>query len=65
MRAMLRGGVVGAMTLVALGALAQEAVQTQAAPELERARAAAAALSTELRARLMEEMKAGGPLQGV
>jgi len=36
-----------------------------AAPELERARAAAAALSTDLRARLMEELKAGGPVQGV
>ena len=66
MRATKIGGAVMAVTLAA-GALAQSAGQTNeaVAPELERARAAAAALSTELRARLMEEMKMGGPVQGV
>ena len=61
------GAALAALILAAAGALAQapDAKSSPAAPELERARAAAAALSTELRARLMEEMKAGGPVRGV
>jgi hypothetical protein len=64
MRMIARVGLAAFLGLAGL-AWAQDAAKTPAAPELERARAAAAALSTELRARLMEEMKAGGPLQGV
>jgi hypothetical protein len=65
MGARARGGVVMATALVAVIARAQAPTSATVPPELERARAAAAALSSELRARLMEEMKAGGPVQGV
>jgi hypothetical protein len=67
MRTIVRAGLVGTLGLAGLAGLAwaQDAAQAPTAPELERARAAAAALTTELRARLMEEMKAGGPVQGV
>jgi len=57
--------VTAGIMLAGASARAQAPTQAPVAPELERARAAAAALSTELRARLMEEMKAGGPVQGV
>jgi hypothetical protein len=68
MRAMLRFGWVGLVGVMALAPLlgAQDAAKAPAAPrEVERARAAAAALTTDLRARLMEEMKAGGPAAAV
>jgi hypothetical protein len=44
-----------------LRAQAPDPAKATVAPELDRARAAATALSTELRARLMQEMGAGGP----
>ena len=67
MRTRTRVGTVAVLILgaTAVAVRAQDAAKDAVAPELERARAAAAALSTELRARLMEEMKAGGPVQGV
>jgi len=65
MRGIVRVGLVGWIALTATAGRAQDVAKEPGAAALERARAAAAALSTELRERLMEEMKAGGPVQGV
>ena len=61
------GGALAALMLAAAGARAPAPFETAApaAPAGAGGGGAAAALSTELRARLLEEMKAGGPVQGV